>query len=103
MADREKVIKGLADISEYARAKADIAGIGKGKEVFDSYYRAAEDAIALLREQEPVKPEPREIWVGSNGAFLLEWHCGACGCGVMKNDRWQAKFCPECGRKVKWE
>ena len=57
MPDRENVIKGLAEISEYARAKADIAGIGKGKEVFDGWYRAAEDALALLREQEPVKPK----------------------------------------------
>ena len=52
MPDREKTIKGLADISEYVLAKADIAGIGKGKEVFDSYYRAVEDAIAMLKEQE---------------------------------------------------
>jgi len=55
MPDREKVIKGLAEISEYVRAKADIAGIGKGKEVFDGWYRAAEDALALLKEQEPEK------------------------------------------------
>ena len=50
--DRDSAIKGLVEISEYMRAKADIAGVGKGKEVFDSWYRAAEDAIALLREPE---------------------------------------------------
>ena len=55
MTDRESTLKGLTEISEYMRAKADIAGIGKGKEVFDSYYRAAEDALALLREQSPDK------------------------------------------------
>lgn len=48
--DREKVIRRLAEVSEYTRAKADIAGVGKVKEIFDSWFRAAEDAIALLRE-----------------------------------------------------
>ncbi len=52
MSDREKVIEGLTEISEYVLAKADIAGIGKGKEVFDSWYRSVEDALALLREQD---------------------------------------------------
>ena len=53
MADRDSALRGLAEISEYMSNKADIAAIGKGKEVFDSWYRAAEDALALLREQEP--------------------------------------------------
>ena len=55
MLDREKVIRGLEEVSEYMRIKADIAAIGKGQELFNSWYRAAEDAIALLREQEPEK------------------------------------------------
>lgn len=54
MSDREKVIKGLTEVSEYMRAKADVAGVGKGKEVFDSWYRAAEDAIALIESDTPM-------------------------------------------------
>jgi len=99
MTDREKVIKGLADISEYARAKADIAGIGKGKEVFDSYYRAAEDAIALLREQEPV-----QFKVTRQDKSYPFWDSVCTGCGYKTStvkDYW--KYCPVCGRAVKWD
>ena len=56
MADRDSALRGLAEISEYMKARADIAdivGVGKEKEIFDSWYRATEDALALLREQEP--------------------------------------------------
>jgi len=51
-----------------------------------------EDALALLKGQEPVKPT---------------WRCGYAYCGkcgyklhwiVDKNN-----YCPECGRAVKWE
>ena len=53
MPDRANIMKGLTEIAEYMLAKADIAGVGKGKEVFDSWYRAADDACELLKEQEP--------------------------------------------------
>ena len=56
MDDRDSALRGLAEISEYMKARADIAdvvGVGKEKEIFDSWYRATEDALALLREQEP--------------------------------------------------
>lgn len=98
MSDMENTIKGLTEISEYARAKADIAGIGKGKEVFDSWYRAVEDALAILREQEPVEPENgkcpecgytvhRINYDGPYGGIRHEWF----------------RFCPSCGRAVKWD
>ena len=50
------------------------------------------DVDALLKEQEAVKPKytPKSIY---------SWECGICG---EPFDR-IAKFCPECGRKVKWE
>ena len=97
MPDRENVIKGLADISEYARAKADIAGIGKGKEVFDSYYRAVEDAIALLKEQEAVKPKKEND--GNPEPCTSWWYvCGDCGRYIDPHDR----FCRHCGREVDW-
>ena len=91
MTDREYVIRRLAEVSEYTRAKADIAGVGKGKEIFDSWYRAAEDAIALLREQEPVPPK--------FDAFSAL--CGNCG-GVLDVAE-PDPYCPFCGRAVKWE
>jgi len=89
MPDREQAIKGLTEISEYARVKADIVGIGKGKEVFDSWYRAAEDAIAILREQEPKQMQL------CNGELC----CPQCG-DICKSFY---HYCTECGQAVKWD
>ena len=91
MTDREKVIKGLTEISEYVRAK-DTAGL------FDSWRRTADDAIALLQEPEPVPVEVHE---------KAEWHCH----DVASPDcvaEWIASasntpyYCPNCGRRVFW-
>lgn len=48
------------------------------------------NAIALLREQEPVKP------ICGYGYFI---------CGVCKNpiNSTSQKFCSECGKAVKWD
>lgn len=64
---------------------------------------AVKDALSFMEEQQPMEPEHREVWLGSNGAFNYEYICGSCGCGIMKNNRWQTKFCPQCGRQVKWD
>ena len=91
MADREKVIKGLAEISEYVRAK-DVDGI------FDSWRRTADDAIALLQEPEPVPVEVHEKdeWCGP---YLS---CPECGTDwITYEDR--VHYCPGCGRRVVWE
>lgn len=58
------------------------------------------DALELLKA---VPPDAREVWIGLNGAFHWEYTCGACGCGIMRNDRWKTKYCPECGKAVKWD
>ena len=47
------------------------------------------DVIALLKEQEPVKPIRLENW----------WKCPSCGGNIVVN----MKHCPGCGRKVKWD
>lgn len=64
---------------------------------------SVKDALSFMEEQKPMEPERREVWLGSNGAFNYEYICGSCGCGIMKNNRWQTKFCPQCGRQVKWD
>lgn len=51
MSDREKVIKGLEKIAEFFKARGDMA-VGDGKMLL-SWMRAVEDAIALLKAQEP--------------------------------------------------
>jgi len=51
------------------------------------------DALELLKEREPVAP----YW------FEGIWKCGKCGDGVVGygTDHY-GKFCPVCGRRVKW-
>ena len=98
--DRETVILGLAEVSEYTRTKADIAGVGKGKEVFNSMFRAAEDAIALLKEQEPVVPETIvQTGIGEE-PMIRALICG--NCHKIMSYCVEYNFCPWCGKAVKW-
>lgn len=109
MPDMEKVIRGLAQVSEYTRTKADIAGVGKGKEIFDSWFRVVEDAIDLLMEQEPVPPWSR-IDISPEGTAMVI-NCGACHTELARVQRGvpfydvqeNVKYCIRCGKAVKWE
>ena len=94
MADREKVINELVQHIESALS-------------VDSDYvdcvrtDLLQTTVGLLKEQEPVKP-------------VEEWNtylCGNCnrnvyheerqGCLVLYEERYT--YCPNCGRKVKWD
>lgn len=67
-----------------------------------------QDALALLKEHEPVKPEYK-LFPGS--ATIHEWECGNCGYSLFMilshENRYSAKsvvrYCAGCGRPVKWE
>lgn len=50
-------------------------------------------ALTLLREQEPVKPYDNPLGY---------YRCGNCGTHVHKYGE-QDKYCPRCGKKVKWD
>ena len=97
MPDREKVINGLREMSCRATWK-DIDRIR------DKFQPIINDALALLKEQEPVEPTFRQ---DEKGIFV--WCCGSCGAymyhiydGIDKAKEY-AKFCRQCGRQVKWE
>ena len=45
-----------------------------------------QEAVGLLKEQEPVKPAPGML-------------CGECGCRIYQD----ANYCYNCGRLVKWD
>ena len=85
MIDREKVIDDLQDAvnDDWMWQHADY------------YALTMERAIALLKEQEPVKPE--RAYSGGGSTW---WNvCGVCKTAINPND----KYCHECGRAVKWE
>ena len=78
--DREKVIKGLeqfiTDFKPFCGNKSD--------------WQRVDDALALLKAQEPVAPIER------NGFY----YCGECRYAFTVHKQ---KYCTDCGRVVKWE
>lgn len=88
MPDREKVIQRLNHLERYGAFSED-------------WKQALRDAIALLREQEPVVPEnhmPDETCPACGAAFIgeLSYYLG------HTYKKYYA-YCPGCGRKVKWD
>lgn len=95
MTDRKKVIMSLSNTLRYCHnlynhvtneEQTWLAEINQG----------AKDAIALLKEQEPIAPKlikmyPHDIY-----------ECGNCGHRSIGSKDYKAKYCPECGRKVQW-
>lgn len=55
-----------------------------------------EDALALLKAQEPVEPTI-DIRHGKS-----MWRCGSCASALQPNQI-HTKFCFNCGKAVKWE
>ena len=88
MPDREKVIKGLEFCSKCCSQNCPY---------FESdmcIALLANDTLAMLKEQEPVKPEQEH-----SGGGLTWWNvCGNCKTAINPND----KFCRKCGRPVEW-
>lgn len=92
MPDRDKVISHFQDA---------IGASSKGNRWRFVRVDIIEDAIELLKEQEAVKPK----LVGVN-----MWECGECDTLLGWEEFSQSgidlinyKYCPGCGRKVKWD
>lgn len=62
-----------------------------------------DDIIGFFKALEPVYPKKVNCYIDFDGEghpYNPEtYDCGACG----KELPWKANYCPECGRKVKWE
>ena len=86
MPDKEKVIKRLEEC-----LSASCRGF-RTCPYSDDEWDAVESAIALLKEQEPVKPREQE----ENRIWTV---CGNCSQHLISKWLW----CPNCGKKVKWE
>lgn len=100
MPDREKVINGLDCCLDVIRSRQFSSGCGFCPYVDTERCKVkmVEDAIALLKEQEPIKPQ-----ITGHGEFETEgscWYeCGDCGTPIDPDD----KYCRKCGKAVKWE
>ena len=107
MIDRENVIKALeicvreADFSVCVEEECPYIGGSKNGNCITNLER---DALALLKEQEAVEPTFKQ---DEDGVFV--WVCGSCGAcmyhiydGIDKAKEY-AKYCRQCGRKVKWD
>lgn len=93
MPDREKAIKGLECCGQPMMCDecpydSDMGGC---------FTNLKADALELLKEQEPVKPNkiPHSITYPC-GAYV----CGNCEIRILEPDD---NFCPNCGMKVKWD
>ena len=95
MNDREKVIKGL-EVCTANVSSCDGCPYFEPVETIGCDFQMMKDALALLREQEPVEPHYKEL------AILGQWDsvpiCGACGTIIG----YSVKYCPHCGREVGW-
>jgi rubrerythrin len=94
MADREKVIKGLKCCSEIKEKCDDCPYSG----VLRCMMVLKRDALELLKAQD----ETRLIYHYSRPNVYADlWlHCEKCGEKV--DNKWRPKYCPGCGRAVKW-
>lgn len=98
MPDKEKVIKDLEEVRRFIECENLPAHTLKAKMVID-------DALALLKAQEPVAPVRKSFLVSAPdgyGTTPSMTVCGACGAWLLTVEP-RAKYCPNCGRAVKWE
>ena len=84
MPDREKVIKRLEEC-----LSASCRGF-RTCPYSDNEWNVVEAALALVQEQEPVKPKPTGI--------EPHYQCGKCRLPILNGDT----YCKWCGRRIAW-
>ena len=110
MIDRKKVIKAI-DVC-LGHGHCDDCGyrIKGGYSTMDCRRPMMRDALALLKEQETVKPKQiirkqckKEHEDGSIDYFA-EWYCPHCDSLLVVgfDNKW-IQFCPRCGKPITWE
>ena len=97
--DREKVIKGLECHKIDGNHRINCSDCPYYADD-GSYIRCVnnlhDDALALLKEQETVKPKTKT----RHGAYpQISHRCGNCGEVLYR----YYNYCPSCGKVVKWE
>lgn len=95
---REQVIKGFEVCSDVDGNCYDCPYMANGGDPEQCDRQAFKDALALLKEQAPVKPVKSKLsWeLGYNWDI---WECGYCGSQLWSG----ANYCDQCGHKVDWD
>jgi len=90
---REKVIDNLLIIRTWNEVGKAYAYDEMDKKEKAETVEWIDDALKLLKEQEPVHVQKREL------AHMWFWCCGSCGVAITEGD----KFCRNCGKAMKWK
>lgn len=97
--NRQNVIDHLKIIRTWAAVGKDHIYRGIESNSCESVEKWIDDALALLKEQEPIKPTINEY----GEAYCI---CGE-NVGIIPNSKnlpkIRSKYCSECGRRMKWE
>lgn len=99
MAEREKVIDGLmclAGEKEMHINHCDGCGYNECKSYVLCIAEIARDALSLLKAQEPIPCGER---IKAGDIVLDFYECGYCKNAIRKPWR----YCPFCGKAVKWD
>lgn len=97
MADRKEVAQGLQGINTYLKSKAIEASAEKNDTVRECLIESQtiiNDAIALLKEQEPI-----QMKISEDYGLIKFGECPKCKSFI--NNRYFPKSCG-CGQAVKW-
>lgn len=95
---RERIIK---DLEICTTRPCYCTGCSYKKDCALDSQQLMEDALTLLREQEPVEPVlDIDTWKCRNCGHDLE-HQEMLGDNVLFHE--QYNYCPNCGKKVKWD
>lgn len=98
MDKREKVVGNLYILRTWCAVNPKY-GMALSVEDCDKAVGWLDDAIEMLKEQEPMKPTRYQ-----EGRWFKTWRCGACGGTlVFRNGEDKPKYCTDCGTAVKWE
>jgi hypothetical protein len=96
MTEREKIIKGLEGAAAYFRSSFDAMYGTIAGEMFIEWTDAAEQAICMLKAQEPrVVSEIIRM-----GEAPVVGRCPNCGKYVF--EYYNERFCGACGQEMKW-
>lgn len=92
---REKVIKGLECHAKAIGCRQHCPYSYWRSETLDCSMELADDALALLKAQEPKYPIRKQSKHG--------WFPYCPKCEIILNEMARPKYCSNCGQAVKWE